>query len=38
LMDGKGVERPTSAASLDETFKKAPKAARKDEQQKHLGI
>lgn len=38
LMDGKGIERPTSAASLDETFKKAPKAARQDEQQKHLGI
>jgi hypothetical protein len=28
LMEGKGIERPTSAASLDETFKKAPAAKR----------
>jgi DNA modification methylase len=38
LMEGKSIERPTGAASLDETFKKAPKSARQDEQQKHLGI
>jgi len=24
-MEGKGIERPTSAASLDDTFKKAPR-------------
>jgi len=29
LMDGKGIERPTSAASSDETFKKAPSARHK---------
>ena len=29
LMEGKGIERPTSAASVDETFKKAPESQRK---------
>lgn len=28
LMDGQGFERPSSAASLDQTFKKAPAAKR----------
>jgi len=28
LMESKGIERPTSAASLDETFKKAPEQKR----------
>jgi hypothetical protein len=26
LMEGKGIERPSSAVSMDDTFKKAPKA------------
>jgi site-specific DNA-methyltransferase (adenine-specific) len=29
LMEGKGIERPTSAAASDETFKKAPTSKRK---------
>lgn len=29
LMEGKGIERPTSAASLDATFKKAPESKKK---------
>ena len=33
LMEGKGIERPTSAASSDETFKKAPKAKAKGGEQ-----
>ena len=38
LMDGKGIERPTSAASLDETFKKAPVSKRKQSEQTELGV
>ncbi len=38
LMDGKNVERPASAASVDETFKKAPKAKGKCGEQKSLGL
>ena len=38
LMDGKGIERPTSAASLDETFKKAPASKKKDADQTELGV
>jgi site-specific DNA-methyltransferase (adenine-specific) len=38
LMDGKGIERPTSAASLDDTFKKAPKSKKKDTEQTELGV
>jgi hypothetical protein len=38
LMDGKGIERPTSAASLDDTFKKAPESKKKHAEQKELGV
>ena len=38
LMDGKGIERPTSAAASDETFKKAPKSKKKDSEQTELGV
>jgi site-specific DNA-methyltransferase (adenine-specific) len=38
LMEGKGIERPTSAASSDETFKKAPKAKGKSQEQALPGI
>ncbi len=38
LMEGKGIERPTRAASLDETFKKAPKAKVKGGQQAALDL
>lgn len=37
LMEGKGIERPSSAAALDDTFKKAPRA-RKHAGQKELGL
>ena len=36
LMEGKGIERPTSAASLDETFKKAPQSKKADAAQDDL--
>ena len=36
LMEGKGIERPTSAASFDDTFKKAPKAKAKGDDQMML--
>jgi hypothetical protein len=29
LMEGKGIERPTSAAAIEETFKKAPESKKK---------
>ncbi len=38
LMEGKGIERPTSAASLDDTFKKAPESKKKQHEQKALGL
>jgi hypothetical protein len=38
LMEGKGLERPTSAAAIDETFKKAPKSKKKQGEQKELEI
>ncbi len=38
LMEGKGIERPTSAASLDDTFKKAPKAEAKADNHLKLGL
>ena len=38
LMEGKGIERPASAASVDETFKKAPKAKAKGQEQKALEL
>ena len=37
-MDGKGLERPSTVAAVDETFKKAPKSNRKHGQQKEFGI
>ena len=36
LMDGKGIERPTSAAASDETFKKAPTSKRKSAEEQAL--
>ncbi len=36
LMDGKSIERPTSAASLDDTFKKAPTSKRKSAEDQAL--
>ena len=38
LMDGKGIERPSNAAAVDETFKKAPKAKPKGHEQTGLGL
>jgi hypothetical protein len=38
LMEGKGIERPTSAASLDDTFKKAPKAKAKGHDQDEMNL
>jgi hypothetical protein len=36
LMTGKGIERPTSAAASDETFKKAPTSKRKSAEEQAL--
>lgn len=36
LMDGKGIERPSNVAALDETFKKAPESRKKHGEQKQL--
>ena len=36
LMEGKGIERPTSAASVDETYKKAPESKKKHGHQTEL--
>jgi site-specific DNA-methyltransferase (adenine-specific) len=36
LMEGKPIERPSTSAALDETFKKAPKARQKGQQQHDL--
>jgi hypothetical protein len=33
LMEGKGIERPSTVAATDETFKKAPKAKVKNDEQ-----
>jgi len=38
LMEGKGLERPSNVSSLDETFKKAPKAKEKGHKQGALEI
>ena len=38
LMEGKGLERPSSMAAVDETFKRAPKAKAKGHEQRGLGI
>jgi hypothetical protein len=38
LMEGKGIERPSNAAALDDTFKKAPKADAKGGEQGGLAL
>ncbi len=38
LMEGKPIERPSTSAALDDTFKKAPKAKEKGHHQHHLPI
>jgi DNA modification methylase len=38
LMEGKGIERPSTVAAVDETFKKAPKAKAKGHEQRALGL
>jgi DNA modification methylase len=38
LMEGKGIERPSTVAATDETFKKAPKAKAKGGEQKALEL
>src|SRR5512142_2340827 len=38
LMEGKAIERPSSVAAVDETFKKAPKAKAKGEEQGGLSL
>ena len=38
LMEGKGIERPSMVAAVDETFKKAPKAKGKGHQQAGLDL
>jgi DNA modification methylase len=38
LMEGKGIERPSTIAATDETFRKAPKAKTKEASQTSLGI
>ena len=37
-MEGKGLERPSNVAAVDQTFKKAPKANAKGQEQAGLGI
>jgi hypothetical protein len=37
-MDGQGIERSSSVAALDETFKKAPGSKKKQGQQKEFGL
>ena len=36
LMDGKGIERPTTVAATNETFKKAPTSKRKSAEDQEL--
>jgi site-specific DNA-methyltransferase (adenine-specific) len=38
LMGAKNIERPSTIAATDETFKKAPKAKAKSGAQGHLGL
>ena len=38
LMSGKGIERPSTVAALDETFKKAPESQKKATEQKEFGL
>jgi len=37
-MEGQGIERPSTVAALDETFKKAPESKKKQGQQKEFGL
>src|SRR5512134_1528761 len=38
LMEGKGIERPSNVAGMDETFKKAPESKMKQGHQKEFGL
>ena len=38
LMDGKGIERPSEAAAVDVTFKRAPESKKKHGHQKDLAL
>ena len=38
LMEGKGIERPSNVAAVDETFRKAPKAKAKGHEQTAMGL
>jgi DNA modification methylase len=38
LMEGKGIERPSTVAATDETFKKAPESRKKQHEQKALEL
>jgi len=38
LMEGKGIERPSTIAATDETFKKAPESKKKQHEQKALEL
>ena len=38
LMEGKGIERPSNVAAVDETFKRAPKAKDKGHHQTGLAL
>ena len=38
LMEGQGIERPSSAASVDATFKKAPESKKQHSHQPELGM
>ena len=38
LMEGKGIERPSTVAAVDDTFKKAPKAKGKGAGQDELQL
>jgi hypothetical protein len=38
LIEGKGIERPSTVAAADETFKKAPESKKKHGEQSALGL
>ena len=38
LMEGKGIERPSNAAAVDETFKRAPEPRKRQGHQKEFGM
>ena len=38
LMEGQGIERPSTVAATDETFKKAPGSKKKHGEQPELGM